>query len=211
MTTQEFVSKALTASGDVSDHTWVAPEIVEIERPEKQSFRAAVIAKKMVFVDHVKPLADQGVEVIVNFPKVGMWRADAIEFCEANGIAWGRYGVLLKALRADFPGESRDPQIQFPRRALSQHTRVKEVGFINDQLLTVRHDTGKVLRIALVYDYDLAPEDIRNARERLGEFDLVLKNNPNGSILDGVAEAADSIGAEVFEIAGILRYLGRLK
>lgn len=211
MTMQFFVSKALKASRDVSNHTWVTSEIVEIERAEKQAFRAAVIAKKMVFLDHVKPLAESGVEVIVNFPKVGMWRADAIEYCEANGIAWGRYGVLLRALDADFPGESRDPQIQFPRRALSQHTRVKQVEFINDQLLTVRHDTGKVIRIALVYDYDLAPEDIRNARERLGEFDLVLKNNPNGSILDGVAEAAESMGIDVFEIKDLLKYLGRLK
>ncbi|NTE86114.1 hypothetical protein [Agrobacterium rubi] len=128
-----------------------------------------------------------------------MWWADAIEFCEANAIAWGRYVMLLRASGADFLGESRNPQIQFPRRALLQHTRVKQVGFINDQLLTVRHDTGKVLRIALVYNYDLAPEDMRNARERLGEFDLILKNNPNGSILDGVTEAAESIGAEVYE------------
>ncbi|MGO6926130.1 hypothetical protein ACCS55_15945 [Rhizobium ruizarguesonis] len=211
MTMQFFVSKALKSSRDVSNHAWVTSEIVEIERAEKQAFRAAVISKKMVFLDHVEPFAESGVEVIVNFPKVGMWRADAIEYCEASGIAWGRYGVLLRALDADFPGESRDPQIQFPRRALLQHTRVKQVGFINDQLLTVRHDTGKVIRIALVYDYDLAPEDIRNARERVGEFDLVLKNNPNGSILDGVAEAAESMGAAVFEIKDLLKYLGRLK
>lgn len=211
MTKQVFVSKALTQSRDVSSHTWITEDIVEIKRPEKQSFRAAVVAKGMVVVDHVEPLAEAGVEVIANFPKVGMWRADAIEFCEARGIAWGRYGVLLRALDADFPGESRDPQIQFPRRALTQHSRVKHVGFINDQVLTVRHDTGKTFKVALVYNYDLAPEDIRDARERLGDFDLVLKNNPNGSILDGVAEAAESMGAEVFEIKGILRYLARLK
>lgn len=211
MTMQEFVSKALRASRDVSSHTWVTAEIVEIERSERQAFRAAVISKKMVFLDHVMPLAGSGVEVIVNFPKVGMWRADAIEFCEANGIAWGRYGVLLRALGEDFPAATRDPQIHFPRRALLQHTRVKHVGFINDQLLSVHHDTGKILRIALVYDYDLAPEDIRDARERLGEFDLVLKNNPNGSILDGVAQAAESMGAAVYEIADLLRHLGRLK
>ncbi|AZV21000.1 hypothetical protein [Mesorhizobium sp. M7A.F.Ce.TU.012.03.2.1] len=205
-----LINKIISESQDVQSFKWLSDNVIEISRKEISGFRAAILSKSVVTTEDVSPLLTQGVAVIVNFPKIGMWSGDAIDVCEKNDIAWGRFGVLLRAFGMDDPQNSVDPEINFSRRALSQHSKVADLGFILDHLLKIRHETGKVLRVALVYEYDLSGDDVRRARERLGKFDFILKTNPNGSILKDAHSAAESIGAKVYPIGDLMRHLAKL-
>ena len=207
----ELINKIFSESQDVQSFKWLSDNVIEVTRKEMGRFRAGILSKRVVTAEDVQSLLTQGVVVIVNFPKIGMWSGDAIDACEKRGIAWGRFGVLLRAFGMDDPQNSVDPEIAFSRRALSQHSRVESLSFIFDHLLRIRHESGKILRVALAYEYDLSGNDVRRARERLGQFDFLLKTNPNGSILKDAHSAAESIGAKVYAIGDLMRHLAKLK
>jgi hypothetical protein len=206
-----FIRDQLIKSADVSAADWVADNIIEISRGRYPPFQAAVLKEKLVTARHVEPVINAPVSIVVNFPKIGMWRGDAIDLCEAHGKAWGQWGELLRALGNETPETTENPKIAFSRRALSQHSRVRSVHFALDHLLLVEHENGTTLRVALLYEYDLCGNDVRNAVDRLGSFDLILKTNPNGSILSDACEVADELGIKVFGIRDTLAYLARGK
>ncbi|RVC95254.1 MAG: hypothetical protein E5W15_06060 [Mesorhizobium sp.] len=109
--------------------------------------------------EHIQPLLDLPVAVIVNFLKIGKWTGEAIALCEAHGKAWGQWGVLLRALGNEYPETTENPEISFNRRALSQHSRVKDVSFLLDHVLLVEHENGRTFRVAMLYQYDLCRKD----------------------------------------------------
>ncbi|WP_189342287.1 hypothetical protein, partial [Mesorhizobium sp. M2A.F.Ca.ET.067.02.1.1] len=151
------------------------------------------------------------VAVIVNFLKIGKWTGEAIALCEAHGKAWGQWGVLLRALGNEYPETTENPEISFNRRALSQHSRVKDVSFLLDHVLLVEHENGRTFRVAMLYQYDLCGDDVRMAWDDLGPFDLLLKTNPNGSILIDARQVGEALGIKVFGIKDMLAYLGKGK
>lgn len=205
----DFITQLLLQSPDIAGVIWLSDLVVEISRKKFPPFTAAVIKEKLVETKHVEPFVGSAVSVIANFPKIGMWRGAAIDLCEQHGKAWGQWGVLLRALGNENPETTVNPEIAFSRRALSQHSRVKSVGFIFDHLLNVEHSNGKQLRVGLLYEYDLTGDDVREAWDRLGSFDLLLKTNPNGSILADASDVAAGLGAKVFGIRDTLSYLAK--
>lgn len=207
----DFIKQLLLQSPDVSAANWVSDCVIELSRKEHPPFKAAVIKERLVETIHIEPLLDPSVSVIANFPKTGMWSGSAIDFCEAHHTAWGQWGVLLRALGNEHPETTVNPEIAFSRRALSQHSRVRTVSFVFDHLLSVEHQNGKTLRVALLYEYDLCGNDVRAAWDRFGSFDILLKTNPNGSILADARDVADALGAKVFGIRDTLSYLAKGK
>jgi hypothetical protein len=205
----EFVRGLIAKSREVSGASWIDDKIIRIVRKNNDSFDAAILKEKLVTADHVKNLVGSDVSVIANFPKVGKWKGEAIELCEAHGKAWGQWSVLLRALGSDTPEATENPEIAFNRRALSQHSRISDVRFILDHLLLLTHDSGKRVTVAMLYEYDLTSADVRKVWGDIGPFDVLLKTNPNGSIMSDAIETADSLGTRVFEIRDLLAYLGK--
>lgn len=63
----------------------------------------------------------------------------------------------------------------------------------------------------MLYQYDLCGDDVRMAWDDLGPFDLLLKTNPNGSILIDARQVGEALGIKVFGIKDMLAYLGKGK
>lgn len=205
----DFIQRLLLKHSEVTSLDWHSDNVVSITRKTHPPFQAAILKLRLVTAENVEPFLSGPVIVVANFPKVGKWTGSAIEQCEANGKAWGQWGVLLRAINSESPESTENPEIAFSRRALRQHSRVRGVSFEYDHLLLVHHDNGKTLRIALLYEYDLTGDDVRGAWDNLGPFDVLLKTNPNGSILSEAHDVAESLGAKVFEIRDTLGYLAR--
>lgn len=207
----DFIKKIILEGHGVTDATWQSESIISISRKQYPPFQAAILREKLVTEKHIEPFLELPVAVIANFPKIGRWTGAAIELCEAYGKAWGQWSVLLRALGNETPETTVNPEISFNRRALSQHTRVEDVKFLFDHLLQVKHEKGNIFRIALLYEYDLCGDDVRRAWDNLGPFDLLLKTNPNGSILDDAEEVAESLAIKVFGMRDMLSYLAKGK
>ncbi|WP_191058241.1 hypothetical protein [Geminicoccus harenae] len=207
----EFIHKLLLEHTEVQALDWQSDSVVSILRKRRPPFQAAILKLPLVDLEHVEPFLDSPVSVISNFPRIGKWSGGAIEQCEAAGKAWGQWVVLLKAISSDYPETTANPEISFSRRALRQHSRVVGVSFVFDHLLLVHHENGKRLRVALLYEYDLTGDDVRGAWDHLGAFDVLLKTNPNGSILPEAYQVSEALGAKVFGIKDTLGYLARGK
>lgn len=205
----QFIHNLLLKHEEVAQIDWLSGQTVNIKRKNNSPFQAAILKQSLVKADHVLPFLTSQISVIVNFPKIGKWSGEAIDFCEANGKAWGQWSVLLRAINSESPETTRNPDIFFNRRALRQHSRVLNVSFELDHLLLVQHVNGTTLKVALLYEYDLTGNDVRTAWDNLGAFNLLLKTNPNGSILPEAREAANSLGAKVFDLGGTLAYLAK--
>lgn len=205
----EFIQKLLLKHTEVQALDWWSDNVVQISRKKYQPFYAAIIKEGLVELEHVQPFLDSAVAVVTNFPKAGKWTGRAIEQCEAHGKAWGQWSVLLRAINSEAPETTENPEISFSRRALRQHSRVQEVTFELDHLLLVHHKNGTTLRIALLYEYDLTADDVRRAWDDLNSFDVLLKTNPNGSILEEARAVAHELGAKVFGIRDTLSYLAK--
>ena len=207
----DFIQKLLLEHSEVKSLDWQSDNVVSITRKKYRPFQAAILKSRLVNAEDVEPFLSSPVLVVANFPKIGKWTGSAIEQCEANGKAWGQWGVLLRAINSESPETTENPEIAFSRRALRQHSRVLGVGFEYDHLLLVHHENGKTLRVALLYEYDLTGDDVRGAWDNLGDFDILLKTNPNGSMLSEAYEVAEALGAKVFGIRDTLEYLARGK
>ncbi|WP_419906884.1 hypothetical protein [Hoeflea sp.] len=205
----DFIQSLLLEHTQVESLDWPSDNVVWITRKGHPPFQAAILKLHLVSAEHVEPFLNGPVSVVANFPKVGKWTGPAIDKCEANGKAWGQWKILLRAINSESPETTENPEIAFSRRALRQHSRVQGVSFEFDHLLLVHHENGKALRVALLYEYDLTGDDVRCARDNLGEFDVLLKTNPNGSILSEAHEVAEALGAKVFGIRDTLGYLTR--
>ncbi|WP_169543957.1 hypothetical protein [Sneathiella aquimaris] len=204
-----FIQNLLLKHDEVTCIVWQSDNLVEIFRKNYPPFQAAILKQKIVTPEHVQPFLDTPVSVVVNFPKVGKWTGGAIELCEASWQAWGQWGVLLRAINNETPQSTENPEIAFSRKALGQHSRVKNISFEFDHLLLIEHDLGNTLKVALLYEYDLTGNDIRNTWEEFGAFDILLKTNPNGSILEDAYDVAETLGTKVFGIRDILSYLAK--
>ena len=159
-------------------------------------------------LDAITPLFDSGVSVVTNIPSSGLWLGEAIYACEYHSIAWGRFGVLQSAIaNLDDPSEHRDKQVYFAARGLQQHSRVVSFEFIFDKLFSVTLNNGKIFRIALIQAYDLTAEHLRDAHDKVGKFDVALKNNPNGRITPDARGAANAMGIKVFGYGDLLGFL----
>ncbi|RKE85137.1 hypothetical protein [Rhizobium sp. AG855] len=207
----KFIEKILHEHSEVKSVSWLSENVVEIARKKYAPFQAAILKVKLVETEHIAPYLNSEVSLIVNFPKAGRWTGAAIELCESHGKAWGQWGVLMRAINSDSPETTENPEIAFSIRALRQHSRVLAVNFLSDHLLLVHHKNGERLRVALVYEYDLTGDDVRNAWDKLGQFDILLKTNPNGVILPEAREVSERLEAKVFEIGDTLGYLARGK
>ena len=204
-----FIHGLLEQHAQVTGIHWQSDDVVLLERKDFPPFQAAILRQRMVNANHIFPFIRKPISVVANFPKIGKWHAEAIDLCEAHKKAWGQWGVLMRAINTELPETTEDPKIAFSRRALRQHNRVLRVNFEFDHLLIVHHDSGHKLKVALLYQYDLTGNDVREAWDEFGCFDILLKTNPNGSILDDAYDVASALGTQVFGIRETLSYLGK--
>lgn len=212
MSKTDFINNSLAGHDGVKEYEWLTDDIILIKNYDYSSnFTAGILWEKLVEQHHVAPLVSQSVSFITNIPKIGLWSGAAIDHCEENHVAWGRFGALLSACGSEEdPRNHVDREIGFARTALEQHSSVASLEFIFHKLFKLNLRSGNSVRVALVNDYDITSTEVRSAKKWLGDFDVILKNNPNGQITDDADSAAESIGAMVLKIGDLMRHISKM-
>jgi hypothetical protein len=186
---------------------------LEIARKEHAPFVAAAIGvRDVVKQDHVIPLFETKDQpaFIVNVPSKAIWSGSAIELIHDAPAAFGTLGDLIRASRNELIYEYRNKEYRFFERALSQHGAVRDVTRLYDRAFRLhRHRGLPDVTVVLVDAYDMSAEDVRNARDLYGNFDVALKMSSYGSVTSAAAEAAESMGAEAFKLKELMGRLNR--
>lgn len=176
------------------------------------SFSVAVLGVQgVVQIPHVQSLF-VGVnkpQLVVNVPSRTLWSGAAIHFLNSVPASFGTLGDIDRAWQTKNAEFFRDKKMGFFINAMEQHKNVSVVSYVYDSVFQVDRWDGASLTIAVIDAYNMSAEDVRNARARVGHFDVVVKSTSHGSITHQAVAAAGSIGAEALTFGGLMLRLAK--
>lgn len=175
-------------------------------------FPVAVIGvREVILVHHVQPLFSYVTkpQIVVNIPSKTLWSGEVISLIHDAPAAFGTLGDIRRAASTGDVPSFRNKNWDFFERGIRQHSKVREVSRIFDEVFDAKLKNGTTPRIALVDGYHVSAEDIRNARDRFGRFDIAVKKTSYGSITDAADTAAESMGAIAVTFKGLLQSLAK--
>jgi hypothetical protein len=189
-----------------------AENLLIVKFHDDEPFLVAVIGVNGVILpEHVQPLLSHATkpQFIVNVPSKTLWSGDAISLIYAAPAAFGRLGELGKAARSGNVPSYRNKNWDYFEQAIRQHSNVYAVTRVYDEVFEAHRCRGNSLKIALVDGYHVSAEDVRNARDRFGKFDIAVKKSGYGSVTDAAEQAAASMGAEAVTFKGLMESLAK--
>lgn len=212
--------------GTVSD--WVADKLATEERikvvdrtPEgflvvrakdKYTFLVAVLGVKNViqlsdaralFAGATKP------DLVVNVPSATLWSGAAIDFIHDVPAAFGTLGDIARAADTKAANLFRDKNMGFFINAMEQHKNVASVSYVYDSVFAAYCRNGTSVTVAVIDTYNMSAEDVRNARTRVGNFDVAVKSSSYGSITEQAKTAAESIGVQALTFGELMQHLAK--
>lgn len=183
-----------------------------IKSDKKYTFPVAVLGvQKVIGLADVTPLFAGATKplFVINVPSKTLWSGEAIRHIHGKSAAFGTLGDISRAGLTGNAGLHRDRNMGFFINAISQHSNVSLVSYVYDTVFKVDRKVGASLTVAIIDTYNMSAEDVRNARDRLGAFDLIGKSSSYGSITRQAEEAAESIGSEALTFRDLMRRLGK--
>lgn len=207
----DWVAQKLEESHDLEVDGRTPEDFLIVRSRDDYRFQVAVLGlRNVIRQSDVEPLF-AGVnkpKLIVNVPSNILWSGSAIRYIHAESAAFGSLGDISRAASTGDAGSYRDKNMGFFINAMEQHTNVSSVSYVYDSVFAVECIAGESLTVAVIDAYNMSAEDVRNARARLGHFDVVVKSSSYGSITSQAQTAASSMGAEVLTFRNLM---GRLR
>lgn len=207
-----WVADRLREKKDVKKVDVIAQQVLRISRAEHPPFVAGIVSSSKVVRNVIEHLVtpELQVEIIANIPKDSFWAGDALALARRHHIATGAFGDLLRVLdrpdvRAFVPAET-----AFIERGLTQHRRVTSFDRLHDRIYRIElrgGDDHPDLTVAMLNAYELTAEDVRAARERYGDFSVVVITNPNGRATSSALQVGRMLSIEIFDWAEFYGYL----
>jgi len=187
-------------------------DFLVIRTKDDYTFLVAVMSvQEVVQVPHVQPLFAGANEpqLVVNVPSKTLWSGAAIEFVHSVPAAFGTMGDIARAARTKAAEYFRDKNMGFFIKAMEQHENVSTVSYVYDSVFRVDRRSGSSVIVAVIDAYNMSAEDIRNARTRVGHFDVVVKASSYGSITEQAESVAESMAAQALTFRGLMKRLAR--
>lgn len=208
----EWVENKLRDGGDVKVTGRTTEGFIVVEGKHSYTFNVAIIGIRGVVKDSdVLPLFETAnkPQLVVNLPSDVLWDGLAIDAIHAEGAAFGTFGDIDRAARTMDAGSFRNKNMGFFINGMQQHSNVISVSYVYDSVFCVERVSGTSLTVAVIDAYNMSAEDVRNAKNRIGYFDIVVKSTSYGSITAQAESAATSMGAKALTYRDLLVCLAR--
>jgi hypothetical protein len=148
--------------------------------------------------------------MMIAIPRGARWSGAAMRWLQSEGIAFGGVGDLLSAISYDDELSShRNKTFAFVDDGLRRHSRVADLEWIDSKKVEVRLRNDVTITVALDDAYDITMSVARDAARTLGNFDVLLKTNPNGSITSNGAENVERLGFQTLKWGELFGYLAK--
>jgi hypothetical protein len=187
-------------------------DFLVIEAMDEYSILVAVLGvREIVQISSVQPLFAGATEpeLVINVPSKTLWSGAAIDFIHSVPAAFGTMGDIARAASTNDPRFFRDKEMGFFINAMEQHSNVSNVSYVYDSVFRADRWNGESVTVAVIDAYNMSAEDVRNARTRIGHFDVVVKSSNYGSISEQAEAAAESMGAQALTFRGLMQRLAR--
>lgn len=187
-------------------------DFLVVKASDDHTFLVAVLGvQDVIRRSDVEPLfagANQP-QFVVNVPSRALWSGDAIRCVHAASAAFGTLGDISRAASTGNAGSYRDRNMAFFINAIRQHSNVSSISYIYDRVFEAERKIGSSLTVAVIDAYNMSAEDVRNAKDRFGRFDVIVKSSSYGSITHHADAAAKSMNAEALTFRQLMRRLAK--
>lgn len=208
----DWVAKTLSSNDSLEVVDRTSDNFLVVKAKNHSPFPVAVIGVKDVIQrEHIEPIisGETKPEFVLNVPSKTLWSGAAISVIHSVPAAFGTLGELSKAARLEEVYTYRNKDREFFHRAIRQHSNVYNVSLVYEAVFEAHRTRGRNLIIALVDAYNMSAEDVRNARDRFGKFDIAVKTTSYGSVTTEAEKAAESFGAEALTLKELMQRLAR--
>ena len=204
------IGKLIEQQLEIIDRT--PADFLVVRSEGEYTFNVAVLGvQDVVKLTDVEPLFSGAIkpQLVVNVPSKTLWSGSAIDYIHAASAAFGTLGDVTRAAFTKNAGTYRDKGMDFFINAMEQHTNVSSVSYVYDRVFKVDQRSGTGLIVAVIDTYNMSAEDVRNAKNKFGKFDVVVKSSSYGSITDQAEAAAKSIGAQALTFRQLMGRLSK--
>ena len=201
----EWIIEKLESNEEVNS-TIVKPEtVLTIERTNGSELSVTTTSIDTFNLDNIKSVIKaQKADFILHTSKEPFVKGSVFEYLEERKIVLGGFGDLMRVVNQGYNFPYLPPDVRFIVRGLKQHTKVSSVRRLDNKRYKIERYGLETVTIIALNDYDLGIEAIRSAVDEFGQFDAVLKSNPNGRITSSAVELADSREIKVFKWGELL-------
>lgn len=203
MSLRDWIVSKLKKSDESQEVATVTPlndSLIEVTSKKGKIIIVGVIERELISsIDVHKICKDESKQPNVLVAKFeSIWDGSAIDYARQHNMAWGGMGNITSAFDTNnYSGIQRN-EYKFVENNLGKHSRVEKLERLYDRVFKIYRTNGfRPITITLIDSYELTGEEVRNARDKYGKFDIVLKTNPNGNSTGRAFSAADEIGAEI--------------
>lgn len=209
LTTRAWTAKQLVGHDEI---VAVEPDgelCIYIQRKKYEPVISAILNENRVDRRAIEAVfAHNGkVQFVANVPRDSVWMGDAIAHVRAKNLGWGGFGDLMSAINLESVEGFQKEEYSFVERGIRQHDRVAHYERIFDRVFLCFRKGLPEIKVALVCEYELTAEHVRAAREKYGEFSVIVKTNPNGNITGTAQQVGKGLGVDILTWG---EFLGRL-
>ena len=184
---------------------------ISIQRKKYKPVVSAILSEYCVNRSSVESVLDHNsnVQFVANIPRDSVWMGDAITTARQYNLGWGGLGDLMSAINLESVERFQKKEYEFVERRICQHNRVKDYERIADRVFLLFRKGLPGIKVAIIHEYELTAEHVRAARDKYGEFSVIVKTNPNGNITGRAQEVGEGLGVEILKWGEFLARLNR--
>lgn len=207
----DWVASKLEKSDGLEVVSRTPENFLKVEYRDGYTLLVAVLGvQNLIELHDVEPLftGDSTPQLVVNIPSKTLWSGNAISYIHAASAAFGSFGDISRAASTGDAGSYRDKNMGFFITSMEQHSNVIDVSYVNNNVFIVDRRKGDSLTVAVIDAYNMSAEDVRDARTKLGHFDIVVKSSSYGSITEQAKTTAESMSVEALTFGNLMGRLG---
>ncbi|AVG16045.1 hypothetical protein CFN79_09370 [Chromobacterium vaccinii] len=206
-----WVAEKLVTTEELEIVERTPEDFLVVRAQDGYTFLVAVLGvQNVIELSDVEPLfaGTTKPQFIVNVPSKTLWSGAAIDRIHAESAAFGTLGDVSRAANTENAGSFRDKNMGFFINAMEQHSNVSSISYVYGTVFKVDRKIGESLVVAVIDAYNMSAEDVRNAKSRFGDFDVLVKSSSYGSITNQAEAAAKSMGAQTLTFRQLMGRLG---
>jgi hypothetical protein len=100
-------------------------------------------------------------------------------------------------------------EFTFVLRSVRQHSKVVNVVRLDNRRLLVERERLQPVVVLILNDYELTADYVRVGIERYGEFQAIVRSNPNSRVTMAATTSAAESGVRIFDWSEFLSELNR--
>src|SRR6266404_1296691 len=207
----KWVAEKIRSHDKVTGVTVLSSNVIRVSRESGDDLKIATMSSSRVNAETIEALLKGTGEIdfVVNIPKDAYVIGDTFALAEEKKFGFGGLGDLFAALNSKSVRTYLNGEFTFALRSVRQHSKVVNVARLDNRRLLVERKGLQPVIVLILNDYELTADHVRVGIERYGEFQAIVRSNPNGRVTMAATTSAADSGVRIFDWSEFLSELNR--